>query len=75
VVQGRLKRRGDDVMAPPCNHVLDYTTSAILCQQRMRKAQETSRHGWRQTALTSAWGSGGCFETSEVSKTSEVWGR
>ena len=68
VVQGRLKRRGDDVMAPPCNHVLDYTTSAILCQQSMRNGRQTSRPPSRPPAVASAWGRGGCFETSEVSK-------
>ena len=52
VVQGRLKRRGDDVMAPPCNHVLDYTTSAILCQQRMRSGEKTPGHS-RSPAVTS----------------------
>jgi len=59
VVQGRLERRGDDVVAPPCNRVLDYTTSEILCQQRMRNGQKTSRHRRRPAALGSAWGRGG----------------
>jgi len=66
VVQGRLKRRGDDVVAPPRTPVVDYITSGTVCQQRMHNVPQTSRQRWRPPALMSAWGRGGCFETSEV---------
>ena len=46
--------------------VLDYTTSGTVCQDRIHNVPQTSRQRWCPPALMSAWGRGGCFETSEV---------
>ena len=46
VVQSRLKRRGDDVVAPPRTRLLDYSTIAAACQQSMHSGRQTSRHRW-----------------------------
>ena len=61
-------------MAPPRNPVIQYSTVWAVCQQRMRSGWQTCRQRWCPAALASAWGRGGCFETSEVFETTEVWG-
>ena len=50
-VQVRLKRRGDEVVAPPRTPALDYSTVGTVCQRRMHSGRQTSWQRWRPPVL------------------------